>query len=54
MNFLVGKKTFIVAAVMALHAIVVTGWLNNQWVEAQQEFLTACGLVGLRLGINNK
>ena len=50
-SFLDGKKTFIVAAVLFLQAVVVTGWQNGDWNAAIDQALLALGLGALRDGI---
>lgn len=54
MKFLRGKKTYIVAAIMAVHAIAVTGWLNNDWSSAWNELMAAAAFAGLRAGVAGK
>lgn len=53
-NWLNGKKTYFVAAVLALHALIVEGWVNNDWSAAQQELLAAAGMGSLRHALPNK
>lgn len=51
-DFLQGKKTYFVATVMALHAVVITGWQQKNWGAAYTELVAAGGLVGVRSAIS--
>ena len=47
-NAVDGKKTYIVAIVMFLYAVVIEGWQNHNWQVAIDLVLNASGLGALR------
>lgn len=51
-KFLTGKKTYIVALAMVVHAVVVTGWQGKDWSSAWNEITVAGGFAGLRAGVS--
>lgn len=51
-NYLKGKKTYIVAFGMVVYAVLVLGVGHNDWVGAWQLTLQAAGLAGLRAGVS--
>ena len=54
MNFLAGKRTYIVAAIAGIVAIVYSlGYINQEQLTMIQSFLAALGLTTIRLAIGN-
>lgn len=51
MQKLQGRKTYIVAAVTVLYALVVVGWGGGEWHAAAELILAGLGLAGLRDGV---
>lgn len=51
-NFLDGKKSYIVAAVTFLYAVVIVGWQQNNWSAAFDLILGSGGLASIRAAIN--
>jgi len=51
MEWLKGKKTYIVAGVMVIYALVIIGWNGGDWGEAYKLILEATGIGTLRAGI---
>ncbi len=49
-----GYKTYIIGAVTFLHGLVITGWQNNDWTNAQVEIELGLGLLGLRNALPKK
>ena len=47
-NALKGKKSYIVASVSVVYAVVVVGWQGGDWGAASEVILAALGLAGLR------
>lgn len=48
LNRINGKKTYAVALVMALYAVVYLGWYQGDMDSAREIFLEAIGFAGLR------
>lgn len=46
-----GRKSYLVAIVSVLYAVVVVGWQGGDWVQAGQIILAALGLGALRNAI---
>lgn len=51
LSLLSGKKTYLVALVMVLYAVVYYGVQENDWGAAGKMVLEALGLAGLRNGV---
>ena len=55
MAFLNGKKTYIVAGVMAFAAFAYSvGWITKEQLEMVEAFLVAAGLTTIRQAIGGK
>lgn len=46
-----GYKTYVIALAMLIHALVLTGWQNNNWAGAWVEIREAGVVIGLRSAI---
>ncbi len=51
LNWLNGRKTYIVGGAMLIHAVVVTGWADGNWGAAQLEAFAALAMLGFRSAI---
>jgi len=52
-DWLKGKKSFIIATVTILYAIVIIGWQQGDWGQAFTIIWAALGFSAFRAGMNN-
>ena len=50
-EWLQGKKAYIIAFATIVYAVVIVGWQNGDWEQATNLILGALGLSTLRAGI---
>jgi len=50
-EWLRGKKAYIIAFAAIVYAVVIVGWQNGDWEQATNLILSALGLSALRAGI---
>ena len=50
-DWLKGKKTYIVAFLLLLEGVIVEGLINGDWTSGMQRILEALALFGLRAGV---
>ena len=51
-DWLKNKKTYIIAILIILEAIIVDGVINGDWGTAMQKIMAALGLGALRAGVS--
>lgn len=51
-EFLKGKKSYLVALITILYALIIVGWQQGDWQQASELVLAALGLSALRNGMN--
>jgi len=54
LEFLQGKKSFLIVIATIIYAVVIIGWQGGNWSEAMAIIWAALGFGALRAGISNE